>query len=218
MFAIETGLRILIGEQQGSLFALRATFGVLVKQMAETRTHENEFRSTIAGVTVEGRAHSLSAWFVLALRLVIGFAFFYSGFEKVLEGFNAQSYLVNSAGANGNPLEEMFLWMGQTPWVVDFVNIAVPWGEVAIGLGLLAGFMTRLAAFFGALMMLLFYFGNWDMAHGPINSDFMYMLVFLSVAAFGAGRILGLDDYVEQYEINGQSLIERYPLFEYILG
>ena len=67
-------------------------------------------------------------------------------------------------------------------------------------------------------MMLLFYFGNWDMAHGPINSDFMYMLVFLSVAVFGAGRILGLDDYVEQYEVDGQPLIERHPVLEYILG
>ncbi|MFC6769412.1 DoxX family protein [Natrinema soli] len=186
--------------------------------MAESETHENEFRSTLAGITVEGRAHSLSAWFVLALRLVIGFAFFYSGAEKVIGDFDAQPYLVNVAGTNGNPLEGLFLWMGQTPWFVDFVNIAVPWGEVAIGLGILVGFLTRLAAFFGALMMLFFYFGNWDLAHGPINADFMYMLVFLSVAAFGAGRLLGLDGYVEQYEIDGQPLIKKYPLLEYVLG
>lgn len=186
--------------------------------MSETRSSETVFRSTLAGVTVEGRAHPLSAWFVLALRLVIGFAFFYSGAEKVLGGFDAQGYLLNVAGQNGNPLEGMFLWMGQTQWFVEFVNVAVPWGEVAIGLGILVGFLTRLAGFFGALMMLLFYFGNWDMAHGPINSDFMYMLVFLSVAAFGAGRILGLDDYVEQIEVDGQPLIEKYPLLEYVLG
>ncbi len=29
------------------------------------------------------------------------------------------------------------------------------------------------------------------------------MLVFLAVAAFGAGCILGLDQYIEQYEIRG---------------
>jgi thiosulfate dehydrogenase [quinone] large subunit len=82
----------------------------------------------------------------------------------------------------------------------------------------MVGLLTRLAAFFGALMMLMFYFGNWDMAHGPINSDFMYMLVFLSVAAFGAGRILGLDTYVERYEIDGQALVEKYPQLGYLLG
>jgi len=94
--------------------------------------------------------------------------------------------------------------MGNTPWFVDFVNIAVPWGEVLIGLGVLLDAMTRLAAFFGAFMMLLFYLGNWDVAHGYINGDFAYMLVFLSVAAFGAGRIFGLDRYIESYEIDGQ--------------
>lgn len=186
--------------------------------MSDTQSPGTVFRSTLAGITVEGRAHPLSAWFVLALRLVIGFAFFYSGAEKVLGGFDAQGYLINAAGQNGNPLEGMFLWMGQTQWFVEVANITVPWGEVAIGLGIMVGFLTRLAAFFGALMMLLFYFGNWDMAHGPINADFMYMLVFLSVAAFGAGRILGLDDYVEQYRVDGQPLIEKYPFLRYVLG
>ncbi len=186
--------------------------------MADTQHQYNEFRSTIGGITVDGRAHSLSAWFVLALRLVIGFAFFYSGAEKLLGSFEAQSYLANVAATNGNPLEGVFLWMSQTPWFMDFLNVVVPWGEAAIGLGLIVGFLTRLAAFFGAFMMLLFYFGNWDMAHGFINSDFMYMLVFLSVAAFGAGRILGLDAYMEQYEIDGQPLLEKYPSLEYILG
>ncbi|PSP80301.1 DoxX family protein [Halobacteriales archaeon QS_1_68_20] len=149
---------------------------------------------------------------------MIGFAFLYSGVDKILGGFGAEGYLIHAAGANGNPLEGLFLWMGQTGWFVDFVNVAVPWGETAIGPGIIVGLLTRLAAFFGALMMLLFYFGNWDMAHGPINSDFAYMLVFLSIAAFGAGRILGLDAYVEQYEVDGQPLIERYPWMGIILG
>ncbi len=72
---------------------------------------------------------------MLALRLMIGFAFLYSGVEKILGGFDAEGYLVHAPGANGNPLEGLFLWTGQTRWFVDFVNVAVPWGEAAIGLG-----------------------------------------------------------------------------------
>ncbi|WP_254537883.1 DoxX family protein [Halomarina litorea] len=178
----------------------------------------NTFESRLGGITVTGRAHSLSAWFVLALRLTIGFAFLYSGVDKVLNGFAAGGYLNNVAATNGNPLAGLFAWMGSTPWFVDIVNVAVPYGEVAIGLGIMVGLMTRLAAFFGASMMLLFYFGNWDMAHGFINSDFMYMLVFLAVAAFGAGRILGLDTIVERYELGGQPLVEKYPALSYVLG
>jgi hypothetical protein len=88
----------------------------------------------------------------------------------------------------------------------------------AIRIGLLVGALVRLAAFFGALMMLLFYFGNWSVEHGVINGDFAYMLVFLAVAAFGAGRSLGLDQYIENYEVRGQPLLERYPRLEYVLG
>jgi thiosulfate dehydrogenase [quinone] large subunit len=46
--------------------------------MATTQPRQtaNTFRSTVAGITVTGRAHPLSAWFVLALRLMMGWAFF----------------------------------------------------------------------------------------------------------------------------------------------
>jgi thiosulfate dehydrogenase [quinone] large subunit len=63
----------------------------------------------------------------------------------------------------------MYTWMGSTPWFVEIVNVAVPFGQVAIGLGLIVGLLTRLAAFFGALVMFLFYFGNRSVEHGPIN-------------------------------------------------
>lgn len=66
--------------------------------------------------------------------------------------------------------------------------------------------------------MLLFYFGNWRVEHGFINGDFAYTLVFLAVAAFGAGRILGLGAYVERYGVEGRPLIEKYPALEYVLG
>ena len=179
----------------------------------------NVFESSIGDLTVRAKAHSLSVWFVLALRLMMGFAFLYAGLEKILAaGWSAQGYLLNVAATNGNPLEGLFLWMGQTEWFLAVVNIAVPWGELLIGLALIVGAVVRLAAFFGAVMMLLFYFGNWSVEHGLINGDFVYMLVFLAVAAFGAGRILGLDAVIEQYEIDGQPLVERYPKLEYILG
>lgn len=181
--------------------------------------HEVQLESTIGGFTARGRLHTLSVWFIFALRLMMGLAFFQSGLDKILSGsFSAGGYLTGAVPNTGSPLAGLFVAMGNTPWFVDFINVAVPWGELFIGLGLLFGAFTRLAAFWGAFMMLLFYFGNWDIAHGYINGDFAYMLVFLSVAAFGAGRILGLDAYLEQYEIGGVPLIERYPWARYLLG
>jgi len=182
-------------------------------------SHEVRLTSTIGGFTADGKLHSLSVWFILALRLMMGIAFLQSGLNKVLSGsFSAAGYLQNAPPANGSPVAELFVAMGETGWFVAFVNVAVPWGEVLIGLGLLVGGLTRLAAFWGAFLMLLFYLGNWEITHGYINGDFAYMLVFLSVAAFGAGRILGLDAYIERYEIGGEPLIERYPWMRYVLG
>ncbi|MFB6153679.1 MAG: DoxX family protein [Halodesulfurarchaeum sp.] len=179
----------------------------------------NRFESTLGGVTVSGRAHSLSAWFVLALRLTMGVAFLWTGIEKVLSGsFSAAGYLQYATVENGSPLADLFVWMATTEPVLAAINIAIPFGEVAIGLGLIVGFLTRLAAFFGAMMMFFFWMGNWAIAHGVINSDFAYMLVFLSVAAFGAGRILGLDAVVEQMDVGGEPLISRYPVLAYVLG
>ena len=57
-----------------------------------------------------------------------------------------------------------------------------------------------------------------EVVHGYINGDFAYVLVFQSVAAFGAVRILGLDAPVEQYGVGGRPLIERYPRMRYVLG
>jgi len=182
-------------------------------------SQEVSLRSSVGGFTAEGRLHTLSVWFILALRIMMGVAFFQSGFEKVLSGsFSASGYLMNAPQANGSPAAGLFTAMGGSAVFVDFVNVAVPWGEVLIGLGLIVGGLTRLAAFWGAFMMLLFYLGNWDVAHGYINGDFAYMLVFLSVAAFGAGRIMGLDQYIERYEVGGVPLAERYPWMRYLLG
>jgi len=148
----------------------------------------------------------------------MGYAFLYAGWSKIVasEPFDAQGYLLGAVPGT-SPLVGLYTAMGQTPWFVEFVNVAVPWGQILIGLGLLVGGVTRLAAFWGAFMMVLFYFGNWEVEHGLINGDFAYMLVFLAVAAFGAGRILGLDAIVERYEINGTPLIERYPKLDYVL-
>ncbi|MXR20440.1 DoxX family protein [Halobacterium bonnevillei] len=173
----------------------------------------NVFESRLGGVTVRGQAHSLSAWFVLALRLMMGYAFLHSGLDKVLSGsFSAGGYLGNVASTNGNPLEWMFAWMANTPVFLDFVNVAVPFGETLIGLALIVGVFTRLAAFWGAFMMLMFYFGNWGVEHGYVNGDFAYMLVFLAVAAFGAGRILGLDGWLEDTDFVANNAWLRYLL------
>ena len=60
-------------------------------------SQEIRLRSTVAGFTAEGKIHTLSVWFILALRLMMGIAFFQSGVDKILSGsFSAGGYLMNA--------------------------------------------------------------------------------------------------------------------------
>lgn len=177
----------------------------------------NQLEHTIGGITLGGRPHGTSVWVVLALRVIAGIAFVQNGLGKVLGGFDAQGYLL---GAEASPISGFLAWIAATPPALEAVNVLVAWGELLIGLGLLVGFLTRLAAISGVLMMVLFYLGNWSIAtEGTLVTEpLLYLLVFLALATFGAGRILGLDRIVENHEVGDETLIERHPRLGTLLG
>jgi thiosulfate dehydrogenase [quinone] large subunit len=109
--------------------------------------------------------------------------------------------------------------MGSTPWFVEFANVFVPATQLLIGAALIAGAFVRLAALGGAIQMLLFYLGGWSGDFLALfDSTLIYAVVFLTVAAFGAGRVLGLDAYIENVEVGGQALVETFPALRYVLG
>jgi len=180
----------------------------------------NQLESDVGGITLQGEAHPLSAWFVVALRLVMGGAFLGAGLGKYTifagESFDASGYLMGAEG----PVASVFHAMAASPAFIEFANLVVPLTQVLIGVALITGAFVRLAALGGAMQMSMFFLASWDVA-GPLgffNSDLVYLVAFLAVAAFGAGRILGLDKYIEQLDVGGQALIERFPKLRYILG
>jgi len=178
----------------------------------------NEFGGEIGGVTVLGKAHSLSALFVVLLRATIGGMILFAGLGKVAEWpFDAAGYLANVGSAS--PVSGIYAAMASSPALMEFVNVVVPVTQVLIGAALVTGAFVRLAAFGGAAQMTLFYLGGWS---GDVlalfDSTLVYAVVFLTVAAFGAGRVLGLDAYIETIEVGGEALVEKFPTLRYVLG
>ncbi|NUE03829.1 DoxX family membrane protein [Halorubraceae archaeon YAN] len=181
----------------------------------------NKFESSLAGITLEGEPHSLSAWFVVTLRLVMGGMILFAGLDKFAfvsgEAFNASGYLANVDPAS--PVSGLFGAMAASPALMELINVIVPVTQVLIGVALIFGGFVRLAALGGALQMSMFYLGGWE---GDIlaafDSTLIYAIVFLAIGAFAAGRILGADKYIEQVEIGGEPLIEKYPRARYFLG
>ncbi|OVE84304.1 DoxX family protein [Natronolimnobius baerhuensis] len=165
------------------------------------------------------------AYSIFGLRLVMAWVFLQAGLEKLAEGgwgdplaWSSAGYL-NNAVADANPLSGLFAWFGELATIVDPMVI---FGQILIGLALLFGLFFRFAALMGAVQMLFFWTAAWQdglMAGFPvengffIDSSFVYMLLLFGLAAWGAGRILGIDATLEQSDI-----VQQNPWLRYLLG
>lgn len=77
-----------------------------------------------------------------------------------------------------------------------FFGYVVALGEVAVGIALVTGTCTRLASFFGLIMVVNFMLLNADAVWSPTNHDMLYFLLLLAFMVTGAGRSFGVDYYL----------------------
>ncbi|WP_255171564.1 DoxX family protein [Natrononativus amylolyticus] len=185
-------------------------------------TTDNRLESRYAGITLEGHPHALTAWFVVTLRLLLGGMILFAGLGKLAivsgEPFDASGFLVHGVDP-ASPVSGLYATMASSAVFLEVINVVIPVTQVLIGVALLVGGFLRLAALGGALQMSAFYLGGWE---GDVlalfDSTLIYAVLFLALAAFGAGRILGVDRYIEQLQVGQQTLVEKYPKLRYVLG
>ncbi|KAB1191146.1 MULTISPECIES: DoxX family protein [Haloferax] len=156
-------------------------------------------------------SQGVTGYLLVLVRIITGYWFLNAGMGKLLapEPFSAAGWLMNSSG----PISGFLAWAGSTPWMLEFTNFMIPLGQTLIGLGILIGALTRLAAFFGGFLMVFFYLGNADWAHGYVNGDLFGLLMFALIGTLAAGRILGLDTIIEKTEF-----VQQRPSLKYLLG
>jgi thiosulfate dehydrogenase [quinone] large subunit len=159
---------------------------------------------------------------ILALRVTMGWVLLQGGVTKLityLDGnpetnWTAAGYLANAI-PEGNPFGELWLGMAGSP----MVDILVMWGLTLTGLGLILGAFVRWNAFWGAVMMLMFWAAalqggitaGLPIAHGWVVDDHMvYAALLFGLGAIGAGRILGLDAYLENLDVVQNNAWLRY--------
>ncbi|MFB6154364.1 MAG: DoxX family protein [Haloferacaceae archaeon] len=158
-------------------------------------------------------ADTVAGYAIVAVRLITGYWMLHAGIGKLTgpEAFSAAGWLTGAT--QGTLVAPITVWAGQTPWMLAFTNFMIPVGETLIGLGILLGAMTRLAAFFGGFLMVFFYLGNADFAHGYVNGDLFSLLMFVIIGTFAAGRIFGVDTYLEKTEF-----VKNNRWLKYLLG
>jgi thiosulfate dehydrogenase [quinone] large subunit len=155
----------------------------------------------------------LAFWLVM-MRLTAGWWLLHAGLDKFLAWPFDASWFVGGAAA-GTTLGPFVTLFGDGI-LLTFTNIMVPLGQTLIGLGLIFGALTRLAAFFGAFLMTFFYFingetGGW--AHGVVTGELLGLLIFAMIATLGAGRILGVDSYLAELDV-----VKNNPRLQYLIG
>ena len=153
-----------------------------------------------------------TAYWLAVLRVLTGWWFFHAGVTKLIEDGLAFTYgTAYMKGMTGTALGPIPVWMGNNlAWLIE---PGVPLFETLIGLALMAGVLTRLAAFGGVIFMILFWVGNAGFGHGLVNGDLMGLLLFATVMVLGAGRYVGLDGIIERTEF-----VKQRPRLRYLLG
>ncbi len=144
------------------------------------------------------------AWFWFLVRLYIGYEWFMAGWTKL----SNPAWIGSGAGTaikgflNGALAKTTGAHPDVSGWYAYFIqNVAMPhsaifsylvvYGEILVGVGLIVGLFTGIAAFFGTFMNLNYLFA------GTVSvNPFMLLLQLFLVLAWRSAGWIGLDRYV----------------------
>jgi uncharacterized membrane protein YphA (DoxX/SURF4 family) len=102
----------------------------------------------------EKRRTELKKLIFTVLRVAIGWHFLYEGVSKLVDdGWSASGYLANATG----PFSGFYHGLASSPLIsiIDWVNILA---LILIGLSLFLGFLIRVSAISGTILLFLYYF------------------------------------------------------------
>ena len=141
---------------------------------------------------------------ITLLRVVIGWHFLYEGVSKLTSTtWSAAGYMKASRG----PLAEFFRWIASQPHLLDNANLITMYGLTIVGVLLMLGLFTRLAAAGGIAFILLFYLCNppfigyfyaipTEGTYLIVNKNVVELCALVVILLTGTGRFAGLDGIV----------------------
>ena len=132
----------------------------------------------------------LSQRVLLPLRLFLGITFVYAGIQKLTDpqffnpaaaGFIGKQIM---AFAIGSPIHDFLIHVALSHAM--FFGALVAYGEIAVGLGTLLGFLFRPAAFFGILLSLMFFLSaSWHVRPYFYGADIVFVFSWITLLLAG---------------------------------
>lgn len=111
---------------------------------------------------------------ILLLRMFIGWHFLYEGIIKLVDpSWSAASYLLYSDWI----FSGIFHAMAANETLLAIINFCNIWGLILIGLALIFGVFTRVAALGGAALLLLYYIANPPFTLADSMKEGSYMII-----------------------------------------
>ena len=131
---------------------------------------------------------------ITILRIVLGGAMLEAGLDKLISGdFSISGYVSHGSG----PFADLFTHLAS---VSGALSPLVIWGEILIGLSLILGIFLRFGAFFGAILMIMYYLPYLPQENGWVSQQIIYMLVFVTMIFSNNGYFFGIDRLVMKLE------------------
>lgn len=153
---------------------------------------------------------------VRAISISMGFVFFAAGWRRF---FNAPDKHQIESGAHiagklvdaapGSPIEGAIHWVLYHPWAAEWSTYIMSTAEVAVGIALIFGFMSRFAAFGSALLnfALMLIFGwmghecldEWTMA--ALGFAISVTIMFTGSGSYSLDALLGKDWFSDYFSL-----------------
>jgi thiosulfate dehydrogenase (quinone) large subunit len=138
---------------------------------------------------------------ITVLRVIIGWHFLYEGIAKLTSPtWSAAGYMKVSRG----PFADFFRWIASQPHLLDNANLITMYGLTVVGVLLMLGLFTRLAALGGIAFVLLFYLCNppfvgyfysipTEGSYLIVNKNLVELCALIVILLTDSGRFAGLD-------------------------
>jgi len=143
-------------------------------------------------------------FFLVALRILLGWYFLYEGLVKIANpDWSSFGYLMDSQGIFAG----MFQSMASNTDVVTVIDWLNKWGLTFIGIGLMFGFLTQLALFFGMLLLVMYYLSHPPLASVSyvlpqegsylwVNKTLIEIFAMAVLLVFPTSHIFGIDRFI----------------------
>jgi len=136
------------------------------------------------------------------LRMTMAWTFLYAASHQVfVPSFSVVGFLQHT-----KTFHDVFV-VFTTPTMAPVTTFLVEYGHLLIGLSLLFGFMVRVSAVFGVMLMIIYWFAHmeWPFIENTNNFIVDYHLVYAGVLVYlivkRAGHVFGLDGWAEKLPV-----------------